>query len=70
MAHEHVMEHMRDVGERLQHNDDFPDEDITGQDERPVDSPPTQGESTETGPPGPDSEGRMDVEPEEWRRMK
>ena len=32
------MEHMRDLGERLQHEGDFPDEDITGQDEPPVDS--------------------------------
>ena len=69
-AHAHVMEHTRDLGERLQHEDDFPDEDITGQDEPPVDSPPTQGESTATRPPGPDSEGQMDVEPEEWTRMK
>ena len=45
---------------RLQHKDDFPDEDITGQDEPPVDSPPTQGESTLTGPPGPDSEVQKD----------
>ena len=35
-----------------------------------VDSPPTQGESTATGLPGPDSEGQMDVEPEEWKRVK
>ena len=33
-AHEHVTEHMR---ERLQHEDDFPDEDITGQDQPPAD---------------------------------
>ena len=38
-AHRHVM---RDVGERQQHKDDFQDEDITGQDEHPVDRPPTQ----------------------------
>ena len=69
-AHRHVTEHMRDLGQRLQHKDDFPDEDITGQDELPMDSPPTQGESTATGPPGPDSEGQMNVEPEEWERMK
>ena len=54
---------MRDLGERLQHKDDFPDVDITGQDEPTVDSPRTQGESTATGPPGPDNEGQMDVNP-------
>ena len=66
-AHRHVTEHMRDLGGRLQHNDDFPDEDITGQDEPPEDSPPTQGESTATGPGG---EGQMDVDPEARRRMR
>ena len=35
-THEHVMEHMRDLGERLQHEGNFPDEDFTGQDEPPV----------------------------------
>ena len=43
-AHRHVV---RDLGERLQHKDDLPDEDITGQDEPPVDSPPTQGEKAQ-----------------------
>ena len=62
-AHRHVTEHMRDLGQRLQHKDGFPDDDITGQDEPPVDSPPT-------GPPGPDSEGQMNVDPEEWERIK
>ena len=38
-AHEHVTEHMRDLGEPLLHDGDFPYEDITGQDEPPVDSP-------------------------------
>ena len=37
-AHEHVMEHMRNLGERLIHEGDFPYEDITGQDEPPIDS--------------------------------
>ena len=60
-AHRLVTEHKRDLGERLQHEDDFPDEDVTGQDEPPVDSPPTQEESTATGPPGPDGERQMDV---------
>ena len=44
-----------------------PHEDITGQDEPPVDSPPTQGESTATGPSGRE---QMDVEPEARRRMR
>ena len=30
-AHEHVTEHMRDLGERLLHEGDFSYEDITGQ---------------------------------------
>ena len=38
-AHEHVTEHMRDLGERLLHEGDFSYEDITGQDEPPVHSP-------------------------------
>ena len=62
-AHEHVTEHMRDLGERPLHEGDFSYEDITGQDEPPVDSPPAQGENTATGPPGPDGEGQMDVDP-------
>ena len=33
---------MRDLGERLQHKDGFPDDVIAAQDEPPVDSPPTQ----------------------------
>ena len=61
---------MRDPGERPQHKDDFPDEDTNGQDEPPVDSPPTPGGSTATGLPGPDSEGQKDVETEEWKRVK
>ena len=36
-AHEHITEHMRDLGERLLHEGDFSYEDITGQDEPPVD---------------------------------
>ena len=39
-AHGHVTEHMRDLGERLLHEGDFSYEDITGQDEPAVDSPP------------------------------
>ena len=69
-AHEHVTEHMRDLGERLLHEGNFSYEDITGQDEPPVDSPPAQGENTATRPPGPDGEGQMDVNPEARRRMR
>ena len=44
------MEHMRDLGERLQHEGDVLDEDITGQDEPPVDSSFTPGKNTATEP--------------------
>ena len=66
-AHEHVSEHMRDLGERLLHEGDFSYEDITGQDEPPVDSPPAPRENTATGP---GCEGQMDVDPEARRRMR
>ena len=66
-AHEHVTEHMRDLGERLLHEGDFSYEDITGQDEPPVDSPPAPGENTATRPGG---EGQMDVDREARRRMR
>ena len=69
-AHERVTEHMRVLGDRLLHESDFSYEDITGQDEPPVDSAPTQGENTATGPPGPDGEGQMDVDREARRRMR
>ena len=45
-AHEHISEHMRDLGERLLHEGDFSYEDITGQGEPPVDSSPAPGENT------------------------
>ena len=61
---------MRDLGERLLHEGDFSYEDITEQDEPPADSPPTQGENTATGTPGPGGEGQMDVDPEARRRMR
>ena len=48
-AHEHVTEHMRDLGERLLHEGDFSYKDITGQDDPPVDSPPQPEENTATG---------------------
>ena len=44
-AHEHITEHMRDLGERLLLEGDFSCEDITGQDEPPVDSPPAPEET-------------------------
>ena len=47
-AHEHVTEHMRDLGERLLHEGDFSYEDITGHEDPPVDLP-TPGENTATG---------------------
>ena len=61
-AHEHVTEHMSDVGERLLHEGDFSYEDITGYEEVPVDLP-TPGENTATGHQKPDGGGQMDVEP-------
>ena len=66
-AHEHVTEHMRDLGERLLHEGDFSCGDITGQDEPPVDSPLAPRENTTTGPSG---KGQMDVDPEARRRMR
>ena len=66
-AHGHVMEHMRDLGERLQHEDHFPDEVFSGQDEPPVDSSLTSSKNTATGPSGKE---QMDVEPEARRRMR
>ena len=66
-AHEHVSEHMRDLGERLLHEGDFSYEDVTGQDEPPVDGPLAPRENTATGPSG---EGQMDVDPEARRRMR
>ena len=49
-AHGHVMECMRDLGERPQHEDDFPDADITGQDEPPVDSSSTSRKTQRQNP--------------------
>ena len=66
-AHEHVTEHMRDLGERLLHEGDFSCVDITGQDEPPVDSPPAPRENTTTRP---SSKGQMDVDLEARRRMR
>ena len=58
---------MRDLGERLLHESDFSYEDITGQDEPPVESPPAQ-EKTQRREP--DGEGQMDVDPEARKRMR
>ena len=69
-AHEHVTEHMRKLGEGLPLDGAFPHEDITGQDEPPVDSPPVPGESTVTKPPRPSGEEPMEVEPDVHRRMR
>ena len=69
-AHEHITEHMRHLGERLLHEGDFSYEDITGQDEPPVDSPPAPEENTATGHQKQDGEGQMDVDPASRRRMR
>ena len=69
-AHEHITEHMRDLGERLLQEGDFSYEDITGQDEPPVDSSPAPEENTATEHQKPDGEGQMDVDLESRRRMR
>ena len=68
-AHEHIMEHMRDLGERLLRGGDFSYEDVTGHEEPSVD-PPTPEENTAKGHQKPDGEGQMDVDPESRRRMR
>ena len=69
-AHEHVTEHMRDLGERLFHEGDFSHEDITGHDEPPLDSPPASEENTATRHQKPDGERQMGADPESRRRMR
>ena len=69
-AHEHITEHMRNLGERFLHEGDFSYEDITGQDEPPVDSSPAPEENTATEHQKPDGEEQMDVDPESRRRMR
>ena len=66
-AHERVTEHMKKLGERMLQDGDFPYEDITGQDEPPVDSPPRSTATRHTGPSG---ERSMEVEPDVQRRMR
>ena len=68
-AHEHVTEHMRDLGERLLHEGDFSYEDITGQDEPPVDSPAAPSENTQDIK-NPMEEDRWVWTPEARRRMR
>ena len=48
----------------------FPYEDITGQDEPPVDSPLVPGGSSVTKPRGPSGGEPMEVEPDVRRRMR
>ena len=57
-AHEHVTEHMRDLGERLLHEGDFSYENITGQDEPPVDSPLAPGKHSDRNPQDPTAKDR------------
>ena len=68
-AHEHITEHMRDLGERSLHEGDFSYEEITGHEEHPVDLS-TPGENTAIGHQKPGGEGQMDVDPESRRRMR
>ena len=49
-GHEHITEHMRDLGERSLHEGDFSYEDITGHEESPVDLP-TYARKTQTDQP-------------------
>ena len=69
-AHEHITEHVRDLGERLLHEGAFSYEDITGQEVHLVDSSPAPRENTATEHQKPDGEGQMDVAPEFGRRMR
>ena len=71
-AHEHVTEHMKKKNwrERLVQESDFSYEDITGQHEPPVDSPPAPGESTVTQPPRPSGEEPTEVDPDVRKRMR
>ena len=62
---------MRGLGERLLHEGDFSYENITGQDEPPMDSRPAQREKTQRQDlPGPDGERQIDVDPAARRRMR
>ena len=65
-----LTEHMRHVEERLLHEGDFSYEDITGQDEPPVDSPPAPEENTATEHQKTDGEGQMNVDPAFRRRLR
>ena len=47
-AHGHIADHMRNLEKRLLHVGDLSYEDITGQDEPPVDSPTVPEENTAT----------------------
>ena len=61
---------MRDLGERLLHEGDFSHDDITGQDEPPVDSSPEPEDNTATEHQKPEGEGQMNVDPESRRRTR
>ena len=69
-AHEHNTEHKKDLGERPLHEGNVSYEDITGQDEPPVDSTSATEENTATEHQKPDGEGQMNVDPESRRRMR
>ena len=61
---------MRHLGERFLHASDLSYEDITGQDEPPVDSPTAPEENTATRHQKPDGEEQLDVDPNSRRRMR
>ena len=69
-AHGHIADHMRNLEKRLLHAGDLSYEDITGQDEPPVDSPTVPEENTATRHQKPDGKRQMDVDPASRRRMR
>ena len=69
-AHGHIADHMRNLEKRLLHVGDLSYEDITGQDEPPVDSPTVPEENTATRHQKRDGKGQMDVDPASRRRMR
>ena len=70
-AHEHVTEDMRKLGEQLLQDGNFPDEDITGQDQPPHGhSPLVPRKITVTRPSGPSREEPMEEGPDVRRRVR
>ena len=68
-AHEHVTDHIRDLGEGLSHEADFSHEASLHKKSFPVD-PTTLGENSEKTSKNPRWKRTMDVDPESRRRMR